>query len=330
MREIRLRLLNDFQRDLPLVPRPFAELARQLDITENRVVEMLAQMQATGIVSRVGPVFKPNVIGASTLAAMAVPERRLEDVARVVSARKEVNHNYAREHHYNLWFVAAAATRPRLQDAIDDIAKQTGLQVLDLPMLEHYHIDLGFPLLSTGRERAPRASVSTTRAPSLNALDRMLIGLIQGGLPLTPRPFAAVGVRMGLTEQDVIDRLVSYLDHGVIKRLGVVVRHHELGYKANAMVVWNLPDNEVRAVGERVARVEGVTLCYRRRRHVPQWPNNLYCMIHGRDRESALEALARVKQLAGLEHVPCDVLFSVRRFKQRGAMYIGDHDAAAA
>jgi len=330
VRDLRFRLLNDFQRDLPLVPRPFAELAARLDVTENRVLEMLTELQATGTVSRVGPVFRPNVIGASTLAAMAVPKPRLEEVARVVSARQEVNHNYAREHHFNLWFVANAATRPRLQKAIAEIAKQTGLQVLDLPMLEDYHIDLGFPLLSSERDRATRTAEPTRRAPSLSALDKTLIGRVQGGLPITAQPFAAIGARTELTEQEVIARLVSYLAHGVIKRFGVIVRHHELGYRSNAMVVWDLPDTEVRAVGERMARVEGVTLCYRRRRHLPQWPHNLYCMIHGRDRDSALERLARVKQVARLEHVPCEVLFSVRRFKQRGAMYVGAHDAAAA
>lgn len=96
------------------------------------------------------------------------------------------------------------------------------------------------------------------------------------------------------------------------------------------MVVWNLPDDEVRAVGALMARVAGVTLCYRRRRRLPQWPYNLYCMIHGRDRASALERLACVKQLAHIEHLPCEVLFSVRRFKQRGAVYVGAHDAVAA
>lgn len=330
MRDIHLALLNDFQRDFPLVPRPFAAMAATLGVIEARVVELLEELQEAGVVSRVGPVFRPKVIGASTLAAMAVPEHRLEAVARLVSARPEVNHNYEREHHLNLWFVAVAPTCAHLQAALAEVEAQAELEVLDLPMLEDYHIDLGFCLLSRGRDRVVPPSDRAYRVPSLDAVDKALIETIQGGLPLTPSPFEAVGTRVGLSTQEVIAKLTRYLDHGIIKRFGVVVRHHELGYRANAMVVWNLPDDEVRAVGALMARVEGVTLCYRRRRRLPQWPYNLYCMIHGRDRASALERLACVKELAHIEHLPCEVLFSVRRFKQRGAVYVGAHDAVAA
>lgn len=330
MCNLRLRLLNDFQRDLPLVSRPFADIAAELGVSEHCVIELLQEMQATGAVSRVGPVFSPNVIGASTLAAMAVPDQRLEEVAQVVSARQEVNHNYAREHHFNLWFVATAATRSQLQKAIKELAAQTKLEVLDLPMVEDYHIDLGFCLLSSERGRAVRTPTRARPLSSLTALDKTLIESIQRGVPMTSRPFEAIGARMALSEQEVIERLAFYLDRGIVKRFGIVVRHHELGYRANAMVVWNLPDAEVRTVGERMAKVQGVTLCYRRRRHLPQWPNNLYCMIHGCDRESVLKCLTRVKQLACVEDIPCEVLFSVRRFKQRGAIYMGARDAAAA
>lgn len=330
MCDIRLALLNDFQRDFPLVPRPFAAMAATLGVNEARVVELLDELQKAGVVSRVGPVFRPKVIGASTLAAMAVPEHRLEAVARLVSARPEVNHNYEREHRLNLWFVATAATHAHLQAALAEVEAQAELEVLDLPMLEDYHIDLGFCLLSRRRDRVVRVRDRAYRVPSLDAVDKALIETVQGGLPLTPSPFEAVGTRVGLSTQEVIAKLTRYLDHGIIKRFGVVVRHHELGYKANAMVVWNLPDDEVRAVGALMARVEGVTLCYRRRRRLPQWPYNLYCMIHGRDRASALEQLACVKQLAHIERLPCEVLFSVRRFKQRGAVYVGAHDAVAA
>ncbi len=139
-------LLNDFQHGLPLVPRPFAEIARQLGATEQQVIETLQELQTQGYVSRVGAVFRANSLGASTLAAMAVPEAQLESVAELVNGYREVNHNYQREHHFNLWFVATAEDDASLQRVLQEIEQLTGLTVLYLPMLEDYHIDLGFEL----------------------------------------------------------------------------------------------------------------------------------------------------------------------------------------
>jgi DNA-binding Lrp family transcriptional regulator len=107
----------------------------------------------------------------------------------------------------------------------------------------------------------------------------------------------------------------------MIKRFGVVVRHHELGYRANAMVVFDLPDGVVDGIGARLAEEPGVTLCYRRRRSPPDWPYNLYCMVHGRSREEARPVIERLAELAG---IPATVLFSTRRFKQCGARYFDD------
>jgi len=139
-------LLNDFQHGLPLVSRPFAEIAEKLGTTEEKVIETLQDLHTQGYVSRVGAVFRANTVGASTLAAMAVPAEQLESVAELVSSYREVNHNYQREHHFNLWFVATAEDETALHDVLQDIEQQSGLAVLYLPMLEDYHIDLGFEL----------------------------------------------------------------------------------------------------------------------------------------------------------------------------------------
>ena len=140
------RLLNDYQRDFPLEPRPFARIADELGLRETDVLALLADLQAGGTVARVGAVVRPNTLGASTLAAMAVPGERLEAVAALVSARPEVNHNYEREHPFNLWFVVAAADRAAVRATLDSIAAETGLPVVDLPLQAAYHIDLGFDL----------------------------------------------------------------------------------------------------------------------------------------------------------------------------------------
>jgi len=140
------RLLNDFQHEFPLTPTPYADMARALGVSEDEVIARLRELKQAGAVSRVGAVLRPNTVGASTLAAMAVPAEELEPVAAVVSGYAEVNHNYEREHRLNLWFVATAPDAARLQAVLDDIAARTGYEVLSFPLLEDYHIDLGFEL----------------------------------------------------------------------------------------------------------------------------------------------------------------------------------------
>ena len=144
--EIDCRLLNEFQRDFPLDPRPFARIAAELGTTESKLLDRLGYLKRYGALSRVGAVLRPNQVGASTLAALAVPTEELESVAALVSAYPEVNHNYEREHTYNLWFVLTASDRAGIDRVLEAIAERTGLQPLDLPMLDDFHIDLGFTL----------------------------------------------------------------------------------------------------------------------------------------------------------------------------------------
>ena len=151
--------------------------------------------------------------------------------------------------------------------------------------------------------------------------DQLLIEAIQGGLPLVSRPYAAIGKGIGMSEAEVITRLSQLLRSGVIKRFGVVVCHRKLGYRANAMVVWDVPDEQVAALGQRLGQFECVTLCYRRARHLPDWPYNLFCMIHGKDRNMVLDKLDELVEQCNLSHIPHQVLFSRHCFKQRGAIY---------
>lgn len=140
------RLLDEFQREFPLVPRPYASVAAWLGITEEEVLAALDTLQQAGIVARVGAVLEPNRAGVSTLAAMAVPPPRLVQVAALVSAYAEVNHNYEREHAINLWFVVTAPTRARIEQVLGEIEHASGCAVLDLPLVQPYKLDLGFAL----------------------------------------------------------------------------------------------------------------------------------------------------------------------------------------
>jgi DNA-binding Lrp family transcriptional regulator len=312
---LEFHLLNDWQRDLPLVSAPFAAIGAKLGLDEDAVLTALKRLHVKGAVGRVGPVFAPWRIGVSTLAAMAVPAERLEEVAALVSARNEVNHNYEREHRYNLWFVATARDEVRLAAALEYIAAAAGLPVISLPLVEQFHIDLGFDLCDAAAQRGSAGRFD--RAP-LTPREQHLAAVVERGLPLEPRPYAAVAQAAGLDEAQVLATFQYWLAAGIVKRLGVVVRHRELGYKANAMVVFDVPDAEAAEIGARLAAEPGVTLCYQRWRHLPDWPYNVYCMVHGRSREEVAPMVARLSAVVGRSP---QVLFSTRRFKQRGARY---------
>ena len=319
MNALEHRLLNDFQRLFPLVPQPYAVLAEALGTDERAVIEAYARLRDAGALSRIGAVFRPGAIGASTLAAMAVPAARLEAVAAIVSAFRGVNHNYEREHRLNLWFVAAAASDAALDATLARIRKLTRIDVLKLPLVEEYHIDLGFPLDGSSTPRAPRAQQA--RRPALGAADRRLVAALEDGIALEPRPYAALAARAALTEQAVLDRLERWQAEGLVRRFGVVVRHHELGWRANAMAVWDVPDDVVTAHGRRLAGAAGVTLAYRRARALPGWPYNLFCMVHGTDRSEVQARIQALGRECGVEAFPHAVLFSRTRFKQTGPRY---------
>ena len=155
----------------------------------------------------------------------------------------------------------------------------------------------------------------------LNEKDRALIKVVEHGLPIVSRPYADIARQLDCTEQDVIKRLQQLINNGAIKRYGVVVRHKELGYTANGMVVWNIPDDRVDELGICIGKYACVTLSYRRPRHLPGWPYNLFTMVHGCSREEVTQKLEEIVESCGLQDIERDILFSTRRFKQRGASY---------
>ncbi len=303
------RLLDGWQRDFPLEPQPFARIGGAL-----------------GALGRVGATVRPNTAGASTLAAIAAPDGELEAAARRIAAEPGVNHVYAREDPWNIWFVATGPDRAHVQAALARIALDTGLGVIDLPLVKPYNIDLGFSL------NGARQVSCRPEAVDVSALcpgDDAILDYLTQGLDLTARPYEAMARVLGLEETRVIARTGTLLDAGIITRLGLILRHRALGWTANAMVVWHIPEAEIDGTGARLAAQPGVTLCYQRRPDAGAWAFNLYCMIHARSREEGLEMLDHAACGAGIGTLPRRVLFSTRCFRQRGAMVAARPEAAA-
>ena len=318
-------LLNDYQRGFPLVSEPFAEIAKVHKTTVAAVLKMIKSLKANGLITRVGPVFRPNTVGVSTLAAMKIPADLLEVVADLVNQYSEVNHNYEREHDYNVWFVATAPDKHHLESTLRDIEEKSGFEVMRLPLLKEFHIDLGFNL-SKGAHKysSPDRQEPLPQQPTFQldeAIQQQLVAEIQTGLPLVEQPYAEIATKLGVAEQDIIKQLQTMLNIGIIRRMGVIVRHRELGYRANAMLVWDFPDEHVNKMGKILSTVDCVTLCYQRPRHLPHWPYNLFTMIHGKDRPSVEKRIAKIVEAFELADIPKATLFSKRRFKQKGACY---------
>ncbi len=160
-----------------------------------------------------------------------------------------------------------------------------------------------------------------------SGFEKSLIEVISRGLPLVSRPYEAIAKQLGCSEAKVIEGIQRIIQRGDVKRFGVVVRHRELGYRANGMVVWDIPDDRIEELGHCIGRYDFVTLCYQRPRHQPDWPYNLFSMIHGRDKSDVRKQVELIIEQCELQQICYEILFSGRCFKQRGAIYSQTIDA---
>jgi DNA-binding Lrp family transcriptional regulator len=152
----------------------------------------------------------------------------------------------------------------------------------------------------------------------IDDLDRALIVAIQGGLPLVPRPYQALGEQLGLPAETVLRRLQGLLDSGVIRRIGAVPNHYAIGWTANGMTVWDVADERIDELGAAVGALPFVTHCYRRPRALPAWPYNLFAMVHGSSRDECAEKAAEIRCLLGEACRSSDILYSTKILKKSG------------
>jgi len=152
----------------------------------------------------------------------------------------------------------------------------------------------------------------------LDEIDRQIIQATQAGLPLTPEPYQILAKQLGLTADDVMRRLSAMQDSGIIRRIGAVPNHYKLGYRFNGMTVWNVPDEVIDELGRKVGQLEFVSHCYHRPRHLPEWPYNLFAMVHGKSQEEVDEQIQQIKALLGDNNLGCDVLYSTKILKKTG------------
>ncbi len=321
-------LIDDYQSEFPVVEEPFRVVADDLDTTEADVVARVERLRESGVFRRFGAVLNPPVIGSSTLAAVRAPNDRFDEVVATINDYRQVNHNYRRDHEWNVWFVVTAASRERRDAILDEIETETGCTVLNLPMLTDYYIDLEFPVVNDdafARESVAETDASATRISEsatgdLSPLEADLLLEIQDGFPLTRTPYRDIADAIDANVADVLDATERLLADGCIKRVGCVVNHVVTGFRNNCMVVWNVPDDQLDDRGESVGELPYVTLCYHRpRRPALDWEYNLFTMVHGREADAVD---AKIDELAA-DHLPFEHerLYSTETLKQTGARY---------
>ena len=321
-------LVDGYQSDFPVVERPFAEVGDALGVSEGEALARVERLRDRGVFRRFGAVLNPPVIGSSTLAAVRAPDDRFDEIAEAVNAHRQVNHNYRRDHEWNMWFVVTAGDRATRDRILDEIEAETGCEVLNLPMLTDYYIDLEFPVVNDdrfARESVAETSVDATRISEeatggLSALEARVLLAIQDGFPLSRTPYRDVAAEVDADVGDVLAAVERLLADGCIKRIGCVVNHVVTGFDANCMVVWDVPDDELDERGVDVGSLPYVTLCYHRPRRPEQgWQYNLFTMIHGREGDAVD---AKIDELAA-DYLPFEHerLYSTATLKQTGAQY---------
>ena len=320
MDELNRQFINRYQGNFPLEERPFSRVASDLGIDSDELLSRIQALLDEGLLSRFGPLYDAASMGGSiTLAALSVPQENFESVTQIVNALPEVAHNYQREHRLNMWFVVATETLERLQQALDRIEQEANLPVYNFPKLQTFYLGLWLHLDDAGH-------VTTVPVPGplkqggmiIDEIDRSIVQHSQAGLPLVDEPYAALANSCGSDTQTVIERMQRMLDSGVIRRIGAIPNHYRLGLHANGMSVWDVVDDRLLELGSRVGRLEFVSHCYERPRHLPTWPYNLFAMIHGHDRDEVMQKVEQVGSLLGADCRQHDVLFSSRILKKTG------------
>ena len=251
---------------------------------------------------------------------MKVPQNRFQEVAESINSLEAVAHNYQREHELNMWFVIAADTPSGIDDCIELIESNTGLEVFNFPKLQEFYLGLKLHIDSSGKADSVPMNLPQLEEPHQpDDIDRRIIRSTQAGLPLVEEPFLVIARQVDCSSEEVIARMKKMLASGMIRRVGAAPNHYRLGLKANGMTVWNIADEQLKEIGNRMGSLDYVSHCYERPRHLPEWPYNLFAMIHGADRNEVIEKLERMKEQ--FDHQQVDVLFSSAILKKTGMRF---------
>lgn len=311
------KLFAMLQNGFPLALEPFADLGEILALSEDEVIKRIHQLKDDGVIRQISPIFDARSLGyLTTLVAMRVPEGILERGASILNENPYVSHAYEREHSLNLWFTLAVPGTAGIEEEMTRIAEAIpAATIFQLPALKLYKIGAFFGTDDTSKA----ATGELPRAAELSPADKTVINALQQDIPLKTRPFAGMTGNTGMDEERFLRQCRSLLERGIMRRYGAAVNHRKAGYTANAMVCWNVPPEKVDEVGQHLASLREVSHCYERKTN-PDWPYNLFALIHGQKEQICREIARNVTTDHGLQDFLA--LFSTRELKKTRIKYL--------
>ena len=330
MDELDKQLLNILQMNLPLTPTPYAAMGARLGLTEAEIIARVDALKQARILRQVSAIFDTRKIGyRSSLVAMRVEPHRIHEAARVINEHPGVSHNYERDHEFNLWFTVAVPPPSTVEEHVDALHHKAGavttriLQTLKL-------FKIGVKLDMTGEADITARDPAGVRRESdwnvgraLSRLDVQLVRELQKDLLLEPRPFRPAAERLQMSEDELLGHARRMIDDGVMRRFAAVLHHRKAGFKSNAMGVWRVPEDRVEEIGFQMGSFNSVSHCYQRPVY-PDWPYNIFTMVHGHTSEDCERILAAIAEHTGVTDYIS--LYSTREYKKvRLQFYTDDY-----
>jgi DNA-binding Lrp family transcriptional regulator len=325
------KLLNALQGAFPLTERPFAALGAELDLAEEDVIARIRRMKAAAI-RQISAIFDSRSLGyRSTLVAFEFDPQEIDRGAAIINRHPGVSHNYRRNHRFNLWFTLTIHNSLRLEDEVNRLARDSGAkQSILLPTLRLFKI--GVKLDATGEQEVTRKEQGPIvkgfrEAQTLTEREIRAVRALQRDLPLVERPFRQLAEKHGegLTQEDLFALAEDFRQRGIMRRYSAVLRHRNAGFSANAMGVWVVPEERLEEVGSLIADFAAVSHCYQRPSYPPDWPYNLFSMVHGKTVEDCDAVLDAISRETGITEYA--KLYSTKEYKKVRVKYFTEATA---
>ena len=322
-------LLNQLQAGLALVRESYAEIGSRIGMDEGEVLRRLARLKEAAIVRQLSAIFDTRAFGyTSSLVAARYPEDRLFEAADIVGGHPGVSHNYRRTHAFNLWYTLAVEPESRfgLEESMQRLHEASGAESTRLlPTLKLYKINVQLDMTGTrsieAKEEAPKPPPTRGDGVAPTDSDKTMIAVLQRDLPLEPNPFDTWAAEAGVTPDELLGACQTFVDRNYMRRFAAVLNHRKAGFGANGMAVWQVPEEDLEAIGPKMAAFQAVSHCYKRPTY-PDWPYSIFTMVHARSREACEEAIDAIAEDTGLtDPSRRAILYSTYEFKKIRLMY---------
>ena len=320
-------LLNEIQWTFPLVTRPFDAIAKKFDTTPEIIKEKLNNLKEIGVLRQLSAIFDTRKLGyTSSLVAMEIEHDQLEHVASQINRHPGVSHNYERDHQFNLWFTLAVPPGADLNSELEKFNVLKGIKkVRMLPTLQLFKIGVKLDMVDDKKhEVAPTEEKKEIKNIKFEPTedDKDFIRELQKDMEIIDEPFVKAANNLGITEDELFSKMKHYESLGVLRRFAAILRHRQVGFTANGMIVWKVPEDRITSVGETLGSFPQVSHCYERPTY-DDWPYNVFSMIHCKTHDEAYDVAKTIQNQIDVNEYK--ILFSSREFKKTRVEYFVEH-----